>query len=94
MRIRGASFRPVVDLEAEACTVLVMRQMLHIHILLATPLRACHMTQTGANQHAGRMSIRKHTNYAWSAPDLAVQTSNHIVGADIRPVRRREIHIG
>ena len=32
-------------------------QMLHVHVFLVTPLSTCHMPESGADQHEGRVLL-------------------------------------
>ena len=57
-------------------------QMLHIHVLFVAPLGTCHMAESRADQHQGRVSVRKRPHHAGPAADLAVQPLDHVVGAD------------
>ena len=67
--------------------------MLHVHVLLATPLGSGNMTQSGTDQHECRISIRKCTYHTRPASDLTVQALNDIVGSDLQLVLGREIHV-
>ena len=58
--------------------------MLHIHVLLVTPLGASHMAQPGTDQHESRIAIRERTNHTGPAADFPVQPFNYIVSADPR----------
>ena len=69
-------------------------QVLHIHVLLVTPLSASHMAKSGTDQHEGRVAIRESPHHASSAADLPVQPFYYIVGADTSPVFVREITVG
>ena len=68
--------------------------MLHIHIFLVAPLCACGMSQAGANQHKGRISVRESADHSRSAADFPVESLDHIVSADSRPVLKRKVRIG
>ena len=69
-------------------------QMLHIHVLLVAPLRACYMAEPRTDQHRGGVSIRERPYHAGPAADLTVQMFNHIVGADTCLVFTREAAVG
>ena len=69
-------------------------QMLHVHVLLVAPLRPCNVPQPGAEQHQRRVPVRETAHHARPAPDLTVQPFNGVVGADSRPVLRREVAVG
>ena len=53
---------------------------------LVSPLRASHVPQSGADQHQGRVTIREASHHTRPAPDLSIQTLDHIVGADPGPM--------
>ena len=69
-------------------------QMLHVHVFLAAPLGARHVTEPGADQHQGGIAIRKCAHHAGSAADLTVQPLNHVVGANARPMLTRKVAVG
>ena len=60
--------------------------MLHVHVLFVAPLGASHMTQPGADQHQSGVAIGECPHHTRPAADLPVQSLDHIVGADPRPV--------
>ena len=60
--------------------------MLHIHVLLISPLGTGHMAQPGTDQHQSRVAIREGSHHTGSVADLPVQPLNHIVGADPCPM--------
>ena len=68
--------------------------MLHVHVLLVTPLGTGDMAQSGTDQHQGRVAIREGAHHTGAAANLPVEPLNDIVGADTRPVFRREIEVG
>ena len=45
-------------------------QVLHVHVLLVTPLGAGHMTQSGADQYEGKVAVRETAHHANAAADL------------------------
>ena len=47
-------------------------KMLHVHVFLAAPLRTGYVAQSGTDQHKGGIAIRKGSDNACPAPDLAV----------------------
>ena len=47
-------------------------QVLHIHVLLVTPLGAGHMAQPGTDQHQSRVSVREATYHTGAASELPV----------------------
>ena len=51
------------------------------------------MTQPGANQHEGRVSIREGTYHSGAASDLPVEALNHVIRTDPRPMLRGEVTI-
>lgn len=61
-------------------------QVPHVHVFLVAPLGAGHMTQSGADQHQGRVAVRECTHHASAAANFPVQPLNHIIGADPRPM--------
>ena len=61
-------------------------QVLHVHVLLVSPLGASHMAQPGTDQHEGRVAIREAAHHTGTAADLPVQPFNHVVRADPGPV--------
>ena len=69
-------------------------QVLHIHVFLAAPLGARHVTKSGADQHQGGVPVRECPHHASPAADLTVQPLDHIVGADARPVFAGKIAVG
>ena len=69
-------------------------QMLHIHVFFVDSPNARHMAEHRADQHQGRVSIRKRPYHADSAPDLAVQSLHLVVGADAHPVFTGKVEIG
>ena len=69
-------------------------QVLHVHVFLVAPLGARHMTQPGADQHQGGVTVRKCPYHPRPSADLPVQPLDHIVGADARPVFAGEIAVG
>ena len=69
-------------------------QVLHIHVFLVAPLGARHMAEPGADQHQGGVAIRERSHHAGSAADLPVQTFDHIVGTDARPMLAGKIAVG
>ena len=68
-------------------------QMLHVHVLLATPLRTGHMTQPGTDQHEGRVSVREAAHHPSAPADLPVESLNDIIGTDASPVFAGKIAI-
>ena len=62
--------------------------MLHIHVLL-TPLGACHMAESGTDQHQGGVLVGECHHHAGPAAYLAIQPLDHIVGMDTRPVENQ-----
>ena len=68
-------------------------QVLHVHVLLVAPLGAGYMSQSGTDQHQGRISIRERPHHTGPAADLPVQPFNHIVGADPCPMLIGEITV-
>lgn len=56
--------------------------MLHIYVLLVTPLGTCYMAQLGTDQHQSRVAIRKSSHYTGAAANLPVEPFNDIVGSD------------
>ena len=56
--------------------------MFHVHIFLAAPLRAGHMTKPGTSQHQGRVSIGEGSDDTISAANLPIELLNDIVGSD------------
>ena len=68
--------------------------MIHIHVFLAAPLRPCHTTQSGADQHQRRISVREGSNHPRPAPDLPVHPLDHIVGSDLHPMLGGEVTVG
>ena len=69
-------------------------QVLHIHVLLVAPLGACHVAESGADQHQGGVPIRERPHHAGPAADLTVQPLDHIVGTDVRPVLAGKVAVG
>ena len=67
--------------------------MLHIHVFLVTPLGARHVAQPCTDQHQGRVPIRERPYHAGPAADLAVQSLDHVVGADASPVLAGKIAV-
>ena len=67
--------------------------MLHVHVLLVAPLSAGYMSQSGTDQHQGRISIRERPHHTGPVADLPVQPFNHIVGADPCPMLIGEITV-
>lgn len=65
----------------------------HVQALLIAPLGASHMAQTGTAQHLHGIPVRESTHHPRAAADLPVKTLNHVVGADVRPVPRREFKV-
>ena len=61
-------------------------QVLHIHVLLAAPLRPRHMAKPGADQHQGGVAIGEGPHHAGAAPDLPVHPFDYIVGSKLCPV--------
>ena len=57
-------------------------QMLHVHVLLAAPLGSGYMTKPCADQHQGRVSVRKCSDHPCPAPNLTVHPLDYIVGSD------------
>ena len=53
-------------------------QMLHVHVLLVSPLGASHMAQSSTDQHEGRVAVREAAHHAGTAADLPVQPFNDI----------------
>ena len=45
-------------------------QVLHVHVLLVTPLGTGHMTQPGTDQHEGKVAVRETAHHANAAADL------------------------
>ena len=48
-------------------------QVLHVHVFLAAPLGARHVAKSGADQHQGRVTVRKCPYHPRPAADLTVQ---------------------
>ena len=69
-------------------------QVLHVHVLLAAPLGAGHMSQPGTDQHEGRVAVREAAYHTGAAADLPVQPLNDIVGSDASPVFAGKIAVG
>lgn len=69
-------------------------QVLHVHVLLVSPLGTSHMTQPGTNQHKGRVAVHKTARHTSTTADLAVQSLNDIVGADASPVFIGKLAVG
>ena len=69
-------------------------QVLHVHVFLVAPLGARHMTQPGADQHQGGVTVRKCPYHPRPSADLPVQPLDHIVGADAGPVLAGKIAVG
>ena len=69
-------------------------QVLHVHVLLVTPLGACDMAQAGADEHQGGVAIGEGTHDPGAPADLAVQAFHDVVRADPRPVLGWEIAVG
>ena len=69
-------------------------QVLHVHVLLVSPLGACDMAQAGADEHQGRVAIREGTHNSGAPADLAVEAFHDVVRADPRPVLAWEIAVG
>ena len=57
-------------------------QVPHVHVFLVAPLGAGHMTQSGADQHQGRVAVRECTHHASAAANFPVQPLNHIIRAN------------
>ena len=68
--------------------------MLHVHVLLVTPLGTSHMAQSGTDQHESRIAVRETANYTGAAADLPVQPFNDVVGADTSPIFAGKIALG
>ena len=47
-------------------------QVLHVHVLLITPLGTGHMAQPGTDQHEGRVTVREAAYHTGAAADLPV----------------------
>ena len=47
-------------------------QVLHVHVLLVAPLGAGYMSQSGTDQHQGRISIRERPHHTGPAADFTV----------------------
>ena len=63
-------------------------QVLHVNVLLVASLGTSYMAESGTDQHEheGRVAVREAAHHTGAAADLPVQPSNHIIGADARPV--------
>ena len=68
--------------------------MLHVHVLLVTPLGTGHMAKSGTDQHEGGVAVRETAYHTSAAADLTVQPLNNIVGADASPVLAGKVTIG
>ena len=68
-------------------------QMLHVHVLLVSPLGASHMAQPGTDQHEGRVAVRETAHHTSAAADFPVQSLNDIIGPDASPVLAGEITV-
>ena len=68
-------------------------QMLHVHVLLVSPLRTRNVPRPGADQHQRRVPVWETAYHARPAADFAGQPFNDIVGADSRPVFRGEVAV-
>ena len=68
-------------------------EVIHVHILLVTPLGASYMAQPGTDQYKGRIAVRETAHYTSAAAELPVQPLNHIVGSDASPVFAGEITV-
>lgn len=66
-------------------------QLLHIRVLLVSPLGTGHMAQSGANRHEGGVAVREATHHTGAEPNLPVQAFNDVVGGDTSPVFARKI---
>ena len=71
----------------------VSLQVLHIHILLISPLSSGHMTQPGTDQHECGIAVREAANHTGVAADLPVQPFNDIISTDASPVLTGEITV-
>lgn len=47
-------------------------QVLHVHVLLISPLGASHMAQPGTDQHQSRVAIRETAHYTGSVANLLI----------------------
>ena len=68
--------------------------MLHVHVFLVTPLGAGDVPQPGANQHECRVPVREAAYNPGPAPDFPIQSFNHVVRSDLRPMLRWKVAIG
>ena len=64
----------------------VSLQVLHIHILLISPLSSGHMAQPGTDQHECGIAVREAANHTGTAADLPVEPFNDVIGTDASPV--------
>ena len=69
-------------------------QVLHIHVLLVSPLGASHMAQSSTDQHEGRVAIREAAHHTGTAADLPVESFNNVIGTDASPVLAGKIAVG
>ena len=52
------------------------------------------MTQPGADQHEGRVTIREAAHHSGAAADFPVEAFNDIIGTDASPVFAGKIAVG
>lgn len=64
-----------------------------LHVLLAAPLGAGYMSQSGTDRHQDRVSVRERPRHTGPAANLSIQPFNHIVGADPSPMRIGKIAV-
>ena len=69
-------------------------QVLHVHVLPVTPLRACDMAQADADEHQGGVAVGEGAHNTRASANLAAQAFHDVVRADLRPVFRREVAVG
>ena len=70
------------------------KAVLHVHVLLVSPLYTSRMTQPSIDQHKSGIAVRETAYHTDATADLPVQPSNDVVGADTSPVFAGKIAVG
>ncbi len=64
----------------------MLPEQVHVHVALHGPLCACDVPQPGRGQFEGRLAVGKGSDHPGSAPDLAHDAFEGIIGPDAAPM--------
>ena len=68
--------------------------LIHVQVPFRAPVLRRHVPEPCADQHQGRLSIRKAAYHTGPATDLTVEAFQDVVRPDAAPVFMREVKVG